>query len=75
MPTPEDPGLTVAEIEAVAMSEYKHWRDAADSDTGSAARDAIADAISMGAMGAAANIFSAIHGHRAPWHPQPQKGI
>ena len=73
--TPEAPGITVAEIDEIAMSEFKYWRNAPDSNTGSAATDAIADAMSMGAMGAASNLIAAIHGQRAPWHPQPQKGI
>ena len=53
---------TVEEIRQIVLAEYKYWRDAEGPNHD-------ADLMAMGAMGAAANIFGALNGHRAPWHP------
>lgn len=48
---------TIEEIKAIVLAEKAYW-DKADPDLG------------IAAVAACANIFAAIYGLRAPWHPQ-----
>lgn len=52
-----NPPVTIEEIKAIVLAEKEYW-DKAPGDIG------------ISATGACANIFAALHGLRAPWHPQ-----
>lgn len=54
--------MTQAEIEAIVMAEFRYW-----------SRDEVPGEIGIPAVGAAANIFAAIKGFPAPWHPKQSK--
>jgi hypothetical protein len=56
------PAKTVKEVEAIVLAEYAYWREA----------DEKVALQSMGAMGALANVYCAILGRRAKWHPKGQ---
>jgi hypothetical protein len=55
---------SVKDAAAIALAEMEYWKKAPDE----CAEQAI------GAIGAASNIYAAIHGARAPWHPKPPNG-
>ncbi len=46
--------------EQIALDEYSRWRDAELPKSGDEAKDSFLEALHMGAMGAAANIFAKI---------------
>lgn len=54
------PPQTIEEVKAIVLAEFKYWKDA-NVD------------VSIGAVGAVANIFAALNGAYAPWHPKPEK--
>ena len=54
--------MTQEEIEAIVIAEYNYWK-------------AVDNNLAISAVGACANIYSAIKGFRAPWHPKPNEPI
>lgn len=52
---------------AIVMAEYAYWRNANIAEGKSELSD-IADGITMGAVGATANIVAALAGHPSEWH-------
>lgn len=55
----EDVPKTMAEVEAIVLAEFAYWRELADSA-----------GIGIGSACACGNIFAALKGCRAPWHPK-----
>ena len=53
--------MTQEEIEAIVIAEFRYWSS-----------DQVPAEIGMAASGAVANIFAAIKGFPAPWHPKPK---
>lgn len=49
--------MTQEEIEAIVIAEYNYWKN-------------VDNSLAISAVGACANIYAAIKGTRAPWHPQ-----
>lgn len=55
------PPRSISECEAIARSEFAYWQKHNQSLG------------SIGALGAAVNIYCALRGWRAPWHPKVKK--
>jgi hypothetical protein len=51
--------MTPEEIEAIVIAEFNYWK-------------AVDSSLAISAVGACANIYAAIKGFPAPWHPKPK---
>lgn len=59
-PRAHEPAVSIEDVEAIVLAEFNYWKYTSD--------DCM---LAIAAVGAAANIFAAIKGARAPWHPKP----